>query len=47
MWPNERELQFLEYYHMKSLVLHVKNPILLDSKHVKHKDMQGAHDAGT
>ncbi|CAH2216416.1 jg5227 [Pararge aegeria aegeria] len=34
MWSNERELQFLEYYHME--------PILWDSKHVKHKDKQTA-----
>lgn len=37
MWSNERELQFLEYYQME--------PILWDSKHVKHKDKQGVHDA--
>ncbi|CAH0725626.1 unnamed protein product, partial [Brenthis ino] len=36
MWSNERELQFLEYYQME--------PILWDSKHVKHKDKQGVHD---
>ncbi|CAH0721918.1 unnamed protein product, partial [Brenthis ino] len=37
MWSNEHKLQFLEYYQME--------PILWDSKHVKHKDKQGVHDA--
>ncbi|CAH2096782.1 unnamed protein product [Euphydryas editha] len=37
MWSNERELQFLECYQTE--------PVLWNSKDVKHKDKQCIHDA--
>lgn len=37
MWSNELELKFLEYYQME--------PVLWDSKDLKHKDKQFIHDA--